>query len=134
MPRKQTILVIEDSENVAKTLAPLLQYSGYNASAVYSGSEALESLDGLPLDLAMIDVNLPGIDGVQTAIEICKRRPTCKVLLMSGNPESTHILERAEAEGIVFPVLAKPIPIQELLSTVASLLQTAQKAKIKKAT
>ena len=124
MPHGEYLSSRTASENVAKTLALLLQRSGYNASAVYSGKEALHSLDGLPLDLALIDINLPGMDGVKTAVEICKRRPSCKVLLISGNPESFEILERAEAEGIVFPVLAKPIPTEELLSTIASLLKS----------
>src|SRR5690348_5049362 len=68
---------------------------------------------------------LPGIDGLQTAVEICKRLPHCKLILISGQPESIPQLERAAMQGLQFSVLAKPIPPGELLATIESLCSTA---------
>ena len=58
---------------------------------------------------------MPGENGVKVAVEICKRLPNCKILLISGDSGTADVLERAQAEGINFPILAKPVPPEELL-------------------
>jgi YesN/AraC family two-component response regulator len=47
-----------------------------------------------PILLAIVDVNLPDVDGIKTAVEICNRFPNCKILLISGYPESVLLIER----------------------------------------
>lgn len=121
MYRKPVVLVVDDSRSVAESIAMLLEQSGYNAIFATSGEAALEVVAGVAVDIAIVDVQLTGIDGLQTAIEICKRLPHCKIALMSGQSESIEQVERAAKEGLDFPVLAKPIPPAELLATVDSL-------------
>jgi len=117
-----TILVVDDSETVANTLAMVLRHSGYTVVVAYNSKQALEVASTGIVDLAAIDVNLPGMDGVQTAVEVCKRLPGCKILLISGATTTAEILERAKADGIEFPILPKPIPPAVLLSTIRDLL------------
>lgn len=120
--RRKAILVVDDNVNVANSLVMVLQRSGYNAVAAYHATQVRKLTSGLAVDLALIDVNLPDKDGLKLAVEICSRLTNCKILLMSGDPDSAGILERANADGIAFPVMSKPIPPQELLSTIATLL------------
>lgn len=120
---KPTILVVDDSENVAKTLAMVLEHPGYNAVTAHSSRQALDLIVGIRVDLAAIDVNLPDADGVRTAVAVCNRLPHCKILLISGDQGTGEVLERALEQGIDFPILAKPIPPEVLLSTIRDLLK-----------
>ena len=119
---KPTILVVDDNERVAQSLAMVLQQSGYMVVTASSAEQALKLASGMAVDLAAVDVQLPGMDGIRAAVELCKQLPSCKILLISGNAGTGELLERALKEGIDFPILAKPIPPEQLLSTVRSLL------------
>jgi len=116
---------VDDSHTVARSLALLIEQSGYGAISVTSGNEALEVIAGVAVDIAVVDIQLPGMDGLQTAVEICKRLPNCKIVLISGQPESIKQVELATQAGLQFPVLAKPIPPAELLATLESLRPTS---------
>lgn len=118
---KPAILVVDDSERVAESLA-MVRYSGYTVVTASSAEQALELASGIAIDLAAIDVQLPGMDGIRAAVEVCKQLPNCKILLISGNAGTSELLEHARKDGIDFPILAKPIPPEQLLSTVRSLL------------
>jgi DNA-binding response OmpR family regulator len=119
---KPTILVVDDSERVAQSLAMVLEHSGYTVVTAHTAEQALELASGVAIDLAAIDVQLPGVDGVRVAVELCKQLPNCKILLISGNAGTSELLEQARKEGIDFPILPKPIPPEQLLSTIRSLL------------
>lgn len=121
-PNKPIILVVDDSKRVAESLAMVLQQSGYMVVTAYSAEQALELASGIAVDLAAVDVRLPGMDGVRAAVELCKRLPNCKILLISGDAGTSEVLEQAKKKGIDFPILAKPIPPQQLLSNIRSLL------------
>lgn len=119
---KPTILVVDDNERVAQSLAMVLRHSGYMVVTASSAEQALELASGMAVDLAAVDVQLPGMDGIRAAVELCRQLPNCKILLISGNAGTSEVLERALKEGIDFPILAKPIPPEQLLSTVRALL------------
>src|SRR5438309_8593475 len=96
---KTHILVIDDSESVALTLAMLLQAQGYTCTHALAGKEAIQMASAIQFDVALIDVNMPEINGIETAIKICRKLKTCKILLMSGDPASEPLLERAGKNG-----------------------------------
>src|SRR5690242_18120434 len=119
---KPVILVVDDNTAVANSMGLVLQNSGYMPVAVHTGKAALDSL---PPDtsLAIIDIQLPDMDGVTVALELRARAPGCKIVLISGDPESAPLAEWAKENGLNFRVLAKPIPPPELLRTIAALLK-----------
>ena len=123
------MLVVDDNQTVAHTLALLLEQSGYNAIAVSSGNDALDVVAGIVIDIAVVDIQMPSMDGLQTAVEIGKRLPHCRIVLMSGQPESIEQVERAAKDGLDFPVLAKPIPPAELLATLEALCPTPMSSR-----
>ena len=120
---RNNILVVDDEFNIAQTLTWVLQEAGYTAAFALSGQAALEIASGIAVDLAIVDVALPDIDGIKIAAEICHRLPKCKILLISGDSECAPLLEAAKKDGIHFEVLPKPIPPSELLGKLESLLQ-----------
>jgi CheY-like chemotaxis protein len=122
--RKQVpVLIIDDETNIAKTLAMVLEQEGHAATFALSGQSGIEIASRIGPHVAIVDLNLPDIDGIKTAVEICKRVPDCKILLMTGDPDSVPKLEEARAKGINFEVVGKPIPPKELLQRLAELLR-----------
>jgi CheY-like chemotaxis protein len=91
--RKPCVLVVDDEPGIAKTLSWLLEESGYRTAAALSGQAACEILESTAPDLAIVDVNLPDVQGLSVAAEICRRVPNCKLLLLSG--ETTAEVRRA---------------------------------------
>jgi CheY-like chemotaxis protein len=106
---KRKILVVDDERLIADTLAQILNMMGYDAVSVYSGTEAIERAATTPFDMLISDVMMPGMNGIESAIAICKRTPDCKVLLISGNSRTSEVLKEAEGRGHMFDILAKPI-------------------------
>ena len=116
------ILVVDDEPILADTLAIIFQRAGYAASAVYNAEEALAFFAAHPPALAVMDVVMPGMDGIALAKTIRRSYPDCRVLLFSGNADTQQLLEDAREEGHIFEVLAKPLPPLQMLARVASLL------------
>jgi len=115
-PKRPKVLVVDDEQIIADTLAKILDINGYDATAVYSGLDAIESARRLRPDLIISDVIMDDMDGIQAAIQIREFLPTCKVLLFSGQAATADLLERARAQGHDFDILAKPVHPSELLA------------------
>lgn len=122
VPAGRKILVIDDEANIADTLALIFISSGYEAKTSYSAEQALETLEEWRPDLAIIDVVLPGMNGIEFAIFLKASYPACQFLLFSGQPGTTGLLEDAKKKGHLFDILAKPLHPTYMLATVAGML------------
>jgi len=115
-PKRPKVLVVDDEQVIADTLAKILDINGYDASAVYSGFSAVESARALQPDLIISDVIMQDMDGIEAAIRIRKFLPSCKILLFSGQAATADLLENARSQGHDFEILAKPVHPAELLA------------------
>ena len=113
---KPKVLVVDDERVIADTLAIILNQHGFEASAVYTGTAAVERAKSLRPDLVISDVIMPDMNGIEAAIHIRKFLPGCKILLFSGQAATADLLENARAQGHEFEILAKPVHPQDLLS------------------
>jgi CheY-like chemotaxis protein len=118
--RKKRILVVDDERIIADTLTTIFNQAGYEAGAVYSAEQALDLIQTWPAQVAVIDVRLPRMDGVDLAIRLKAEYPECKPILFSGNADTTDILEKARLSGHEFNCLAKPVPPADFLMMVAN--------------
>jgi CheY-like chemotaxis protein len=114
--RKPKVLVVDDEQVIADTLAKILDLNGYDASAVYSGTAAVESARALQPDLVISDVIMQDMNGIEAAINIRGFLPSCKILLFSGQAATADLLENARAQGHEFEILAKPVHPADLLA------------------
>ena len=114
--RKRRVLVVDDEQVIADTLAKILDLNGYEASAVYTGTAAVESARSLQPDLIISDVIMPDMDGIQAAISIRSFLPDCKILLFSGQAATADLLENARTQGHEFEILGKPVHPSDLLA------------------
>jgi CheY-like chemotaxis protein len=118
MSKKRRVLVVDDERVIADTLAIILNKSGFDASAVYSGSGAVTSARNAPPDLIISDVIMEDMNVIEAAIEIRKFLPECKILLFSGQAATADLLEQARKKGHEFEILAKPVHPQDLLAKI----------------
>ena len=113
---KRKVLVVDDEHRIADTLAVILNQSGFDASAAYTGTQAVDRAKEIRPDLVITDVIMPDMNGIEAAIQIRAMLPACKILLFSGQAATADLLERARAQGHEFEILAKPVHPQDLLS------------------
>ncbi len=113
---KPKVLVVDDERVIADTLAIILNQHGYDASAVYTGTGAVERAKAVKPDLIISDVIMPDMNGIEAAIRIRQFLPSCKILLFSGQAATADLLESARAQGHEFEILAKPVHPQDLLA------------------
>ncbi len=115
------IIVVDDEPVIADTLVNILRGEGHDAFAVSNGKSAInltQLMHPVRPDLLVTDVIMPGMDGIETAKEVAKLVPTCRIILFSGQVASTDLVSKAEAEGFSFEILAKPINPDVLLATI----------------
>jgi len=114
------VLVVDDERVIADTLAMILNQSGFEARAVYSGEAALESASNYQPDMLIADVIMADLNGIDAAIQIRALLPKIKILLFSGQAATADLLEKARAQGYEFEILAKPVHPQDLLTRLRS--------------
>jgi CheY-like chemotaxis protein len=114
--QKSRVLVADDEQVIANTLAIILNQAGFEARAVYSGEKAIEALDSFKPDMLISDVIMTGMTGIEAAIATRQQLPNCKILLFSGQAATADLLEKARAEGHEFEILAKPVHPTDLLA------------------
>jgi CheY-like chemotaxis protein len=117
----QSIFVVDDEPVIACTLAEILKLHGYSARAFTSSLEALAAARLRAPDLLISDVAMPGLSGVDLAIQMRLQHPGCKVLLFSGQAATWDFLEDARRQGHDFQLLEKPVHPSTTLSRVATL-------------
>jgi CheY-like chemotaxis protein len=117
---KLKVLVADDEQIIANTLAIILNRAGFDARAVYSGEKLVEMAQSFEPDVLLSDVVMSGITGIEAAIEVLAKLPSCKILLFSGQAATVNLLERARVEGQTFEIITKPIHPNELLARLAS--------------
>lgn len=117
---KPHTLVIDDDVAVADTVAMVLKTGGFEATVAYSGETGVELARNREFEFLVTGVVMPQMNGIEAAIEIRKLLPKCKVLLVSGDNDSSVLLQQALSRGYKFEILAKPVHPLVLFQTLRS--------------
>ncbi len=118
------ILVVDDEKLIRWSVGERLQRGGYEVLSAESGEEALEVLAAQPVDLMLLDVRLPGIDGIATLQQALGQAPELAVLMMSAH-STVDIAVVAMKHGAI-DFLVKPFPFQALDAAVEHALVGAR--------
>jgi DNA-binding NtrC family response regulator len=118
------VLFVDDEEDFLETLLKRMKKRDVKVKGVESGEKALELLDMEPVDVIVLDVRMPGMDGIQTLREIKKRYPLVEVIMLTGHASLEVAIEGMELGA--FDYLMKPVDIDELLYKI----QDAYKKKL----
>ncbi len=117
------VLLVDDEVEFLETLVKRLKRRNLAVTGVTSGEAALEALGRLPVDVVVLDVKMPGMDGLTALREIKKRVPLVEVIMLTGHASMEVAIEGMEQGA--FDYLMKPMDIDELLYK----LQDAYKKK-----
>ncbi len=111
--KTQHVFIVDDDKDFAQGLAMLLQVEGYEVSLAYSGEEALETFKQNDFDITFMDIKLPGMNGVESFVEIRKFKPYAKVVMMTAF--SVEQLLHQAIDGGALGVLNKPLDLDKVL-------------------
>lgn len=121
---QHSILVVDDNEQALTLVDEALTSRGYKVTVTSKGADAmpiLESKKGDDVDLVIIDLVMPDVDGMELAGKILKKRPNIRVLVMSGYADDVVVHGVFESDNVDF--LAKPFSIRDLFARVTALLK-----------
>ena len=108
------ILIVDDEEKFADYLNKRLSNRDYDVAVALSGEEALEKIKNAKFDVVILDVLMPGMDGIETLRSIKKLKPLTEVIMLTG-----HASVESGVEGMkigAYDYLMKPCDIDELVS------------------
>ena len=113
------VLIVDDDRDHAESLADVLDMRGHSVEVCYTGEDAVVRFRGEDFDFVLLDIKLPGIDGLETFLPMKKIRPSARVMMMTG-----YSLEQVVAqaiEGGALGVLNKPFAATTLLEVLGQL-------------
>ncbi|MCH7680203.1 response regulator, partial [candidate division KSB1 bacterium] len=116
------ILIVDDEKNIRRSVAMICSGEGYETQTAADSEEALKMLDAGGIDLALLDIAMPGMDGLSLLKEIKKKFPATSAIMISGNATLQNAIT-ATKEG-AFDFIEKPITKEKLLISISNALQS----------
>lgn len=113
---KINVLIVDDEREFAETLAERLMIRNISVECVNSGAEALERIKQNYIDVVLLDVLMPGIDGIKTFAEIRKLDSTVQVVILTGHAKIETAIDGIK-DGI-YDYILKPVKIDELVGKI----------------
>lgn len=115
---KPVVLLADDDEYICELVTEVLSQDGYRVVSVTSGTAAVERAPSLAPDLALLGVRMPGMGGVEAALEILRFSPDTKIILLTEQASEAE-LRRLKANGFDVPNVIAPFKISYLRAVVA---------------
>jgi len=113
------ILVVEDERQLARHITRALERHGHEVSALHDGAEALQAAVSHPPDLVLLDLNLPGLDGLAVLAGLRQAACPARVLILTARGEVEHRVKGLKAGADDY--LAKPFSMDELVARIEAL-------------
>ena len=115
-----SVLIVDDEPSILQTLSGLLSDEGFEVSTAVNGYEALKVIDSESPDLVLLDIWMPGIDGIETLQEIKKSNPHIQVIIITGHG-TIETAVRATKLG-AFDLIEKPLSIDKVIVAINNAL------------
>ena len=123
MSDKGSVLIVDDNESLCETLSFILNRKGYATATASDGSDAVKQTEETPFDVTLMDIRMPGMNGVEAFKKIKRLRPKAAVVMMTGYSVEELVKEALE-EG-AFGIIYKPMDIDRVIS----LIEEAKRAR-----
>lgn len=117
------VLLVDDEKDFVEMLSLRLNEVGEKVTTAHSGKECLENLENKEIDVVILDIKMPGMDGMETLREIKKRFPLVEVIMLTGHGSTETAVEGMKIGA--FDYLMKPADFDDLTAK----LEAARKRK-----
>ena len=121
---QKNILVVDDDMSARTTFSSVLRQEGYRVTAVKNGYEAIKAIDEESFDLALVDLRMPGMDGIEVLEKIKTRRPQTRVIIFTGYGSITTAVEAMRKGAADY--LNKPFSPHELKAGIKKALENGR--------
>ena len=121
MDRNTKILVIDDDENIRNTMKTILEDEGYVVYLAATGREAIEKTQKTAYNLALLDIRLPDMEGVELLKLIKDPTPRTRKIMVTGYPSMQNAITALNKNADAY--LIKPVNVEKLLTTVKEQLK-----------
>ncbi len=115
--KRPRILLVDDEVVFANNLFKLVSKRGYDAVVVYNGADAVSIVGEKEFDVIILDMKMPGMDGIATLKEIKKKVPSVEVVILTGHGSVESGIEGMQLGA--FDFLMKPVSIDDLQEKVS---------------
>jgi DNA-binding NtrC family response regulator len=116
MPKATRVLLVDDEAMYVESLAKVLRRRGLDPEIALGGLAALARLQGAEFDVIVLDLRMPGMDGIATLEEIRRRDSVTPVLLLSGQADVARATSALKSGAVDF--LTKPCPVETLSAAI----------------
>lgn len=118
-PTLDRVLLVDDDKSVRESLTEVLICEGYLVEQAANGEEALRSLEAQHIDIVLLDLNMPRLNGWDTFEKIVERWPLIPILIITARPNQLFLAASAGAAGL----LEKPVDIPAMIAAIRSALE-----------
>jgi CheY-like chemotaxis protein len=118
--KRKRVIIVDDDALIAESLADILNGEGFEATAVFSGQDAIDWARKTAPDVVVSDVLMPEMTGIEAAKSIREFLPQCRIILFSGQALTSDLLADARAQGHTFEMLGKPVSPYMLIEALRS--------------
>jgi two-component system nitrogen regulation response regulator NtrX len=116
----RTILIVDDEESIIQSLEGILTDEGLDVISATAGAEALEKIDEVMPDLVLLDIWMPGMDGIETLIKIKESHPPLQVVMMSGHGTIETAVKATKLGAYDF--IEKPLSLEKVILSINNAL------------
>jgi DNA-binding NtrC family response regulator len=113
---KRRVLIVDDNKGLGKNLSDILEFKNCKTMVVYDGYGAVDAVKNVKFDIALLDVKMPGMDGVDTLKAIKKIDPKIAVVMITAFAD--EIIYKEELKNAELRIIEKPIDVDKLLETI----------------
>jgi DNA-binding response OmpR family regulator len=120
------VLLVDDEEDFASTLAERLRLRGFQVETAYDGEQALQAIENSPPELVVLDVMMPGMRGMEVLQRLKVSHPHMVVILLTGHGSTRDGIEGMKQGA--FDYLMKPVKIEDLIEKMREALNSSATA------
>ena len=127
MKKQARIIVVDDDENIRTTMKTILEDEGYIVDLATTGNEAIKMTKETPYNVALLDIRLPDMEGVELLKRINNIVPRTRKIMVTGYPSMQNAISALNKNADAY--LVKPVDVEKLLNIVDVQLKLQEEEK-----
>lgn len=127
MEKQARIIIVDDDENIRTTMKTILEDEGYIVDLATTGNEAIEMTEERTYNIALLDIRLPDMEGVELLKLIKDNVPRTRKIMVTGYPSMQNAITALNKNADAY--LVKPVDVEKLLNIVKEQLQLQEEEK-----